>query len=188
MVCLRSALKVRMVVVDRFDIEKVKGLMLSCFCGIIKYRFHYATHNHSIMEGHMELAERYAYTVYTEKSFTAAAKALYISQPGLSAMITKLEKKLGFVIFDRSTIPLPVVIFAHGGGFVQPNDKRQGYIPVFAKALTKEGYAVVSPDYPVFDNLKEREAWNKTAGADRAAEAVYLAYQYTSRKTPKGSI
>lgn len=54
----------------------------------------------------MELAERYAYTVYTEKSFTAAAKALYISQPGLSAMITKLEKKLGFVIFDRSTVPL----------------------------------------------------------------------------------
>ena len=54
----------------------------------------------------MELAERYAYTVYTQKSFTAAAKSLYISQPGLSAMITKLEKKLNFQIFDRSTSPL----------------------------------------------------------------------------------
>ena len=54
----------------------------------------------------MELAERYAYEVYKQKSFTAAAKALYISQPGLSAMITKLEKNLGFRIFDRSTSPL----------------------------------------------------------------------------------
>ena len=54
----------------------------------------------------MELAERYAYAVYTQKSFTAAAKSLYISQPGLSAMITKLEKNLGFQIFDRSTSPL----------------------------------------------------------------------------------
>lgn len=54
----------------------------------------------------MELAERYAYAVYTQKSFTAAAKSLYISQPGLSAMITKLEKKLGFAIFDRSTAPV----------------------------------------------------------------------------------
>lgn len=54
----------------------------------------------------MELAERYAYRVYLEKSFTTAAKALYISQPGLSAMIGKLEKKLGFQIFDRSTAPL----------------------------------------------------------------------------------
>ena len=54
----------------------------------------------------MELAERYAYTVYTKKSFTAAAKELYISQPALSAMITKLEKSIGFRIFDRNTSPL----------------------------------------------------------------------------------
>lgn len=54
----------------------------------------------------MELAERYAYTVYTKKSFTAAAKELYISQPALSAMITKLEKRIGFRIFDRNTSPL----------------------------------------------------------------------------------
>ena len=54
----------------------------------------------------MELAERYAYRVYAAKSFTAAAKELYISQPALSAMITKLESTLGFRIFDRSTSPL----------------------------------------------------------------------------------
>ncbi len=58
------------------------------------------------MEVPVELAERYAYRVYTAKSFTAAAKELYISQPALSAMITKLEKSLGFRIFDRSSSPL----------------------------------------------------------------------------------
>ena len=79
--------------------------------------------------------------------------------------------------------PRPVVIFVHGG-FVIPNDKRQGYIPVFAKALTKAGYAVLSPDYPVFDNHEERAKWNKSMGADRAAEAVHLPI-CLYKKTPK---
>lgn len=74
--------------------------------------------------------------------------------------------------------PRPVVIFVHGGGFVRPNDKRQGYIPVFARALTAAGYTVVSPDYPVFDSLTERAKWNETDGADLAAEAVYRAYRF----------
>ena len=44
----------------------------------------------------------YAYAVYTEKSFTKAAKKLCISQPALSATIKKLETTLGHPIFDRS--------------------------------------------------------------------------------------
>ena len=48
----------------------------------------------------------YIYTVYTEKSFTQAAKKLYISQPSLSATIKKTEELLGFTIFDRSITPL----------------------------------------------------------------------------------
>ena len=86
---------------------------------------------------------------------------------------------------ENPTAPRPVVIFVHGGGFVRPNDKRQGYIPVFAKALTKAGYAVVSPDYPVFDNHEERAKWNKSMGADRAAEAVHLAYLYVQENAEK---
>ena len=78
--------------------------------------------------------------------------------------------------------PRPVVIFAHGGGFVRPNDKRQGYIPVFARALTAKGYAVVSPDYPVFDDHPHRATWNETQGADRAAEAVYRAYLFVKER------
>lgn len=86
---------------------------------------------------------------------------------------------------EAASAPRPVVIFAHGGGFVLPNDKRQGYIPIFARALTKEGYAVVSPDYPVFDNHEERAKWNDTRGADRAAEAIYRAYQYVKENAEK---
>lgn len=86
---------------------------------------------------------------------------------------------------ESSKQPRPVVIFVHGGGFVQPHNKRQGYIPVFAKALTKAGYAVVSPDYPIFDNSTERAKWNETLGADRAAEAVHLAYLYVKENAEK---
>ena len=48
----------------------------------------------------------YVYAVYTEKSFTKAAKKLYLSQPALSAMVKKAEQKIGMPIFDRSTSPL----------------------------------------------------------------------------------
>lgn len=43
----------------------------------------------------------YVYAVYEEKSFTRAAEKLYISQPSLSATIGKLEKSLGYPIFNR---------------------------------------------------------------------------------------
>ena len=54
----------------------------------------------------MELAARYAFMVYEKKSFSAAAKALFISQPALSAAISRLEEELGFRIFDRKSVPL----------------------------------------------------------------------------------
>jgi len=54
----------------------------------------------------METVAKYAYEVYKKESFTKAAEALYISQPSLSAAISRLEKELGFYIFDRSSIPL----------------------------------------------------------------------------------
>lgn len=51
----------------------------------------------------MELAAQYAYKIYEKGSFSAAARALYISQPALSSMIGKLETELGFKIFLRTT-------------------------------------------------------------------------------------
>lgn len=48
----------------------------------------------------------YVLEVYKEKSFSAAAKNLYISQPSLSASIKRIEEKAGTAIFDRSTQPV----------------------------------------------------------------------------------
>jgi len=54
----------------------------------------------------MNLAEKYVYEIYREKSFSRAAKKLYIAQSSLSLTVQKLEKNLGFIIFDRSTSPV----------------------------------------------------------------------------------
>ncbi len=48
----------------------------------------------------------YVYAVYQERSFTRAAQKMYLSQPALSAMVKKAEKKVGLPLFDRSTSPL----------------------------------------------------------------------------------
>lgn len=50
----------------------------------------------------------YIYKIYEEKSFTEAAKKLFISQPSLSATVKKAEDELGFKIFDRSSTPLTI--------------------------------------------------------------------------------
>ena len=48
----------------------------------------------------------YIYEVYKENSFSKAAQKLFISQPSLSANVKRVEKKIGYPIFDRSTKPL----------------------------------------------------------------------------------
>lgn len=53
----------------------------------------------------------YVYEVYKTRSFSKAAKNLFISQPSLSATIKRIEQKIGYPIFDRSTKPLGVTEF-----------------------------------------------------------------------------
>jgi len=55
--------------------------------------------------------KKYVYEVYKEKSFSRAAKNLFISQPSLSARIKKVEEQLGAPIFDRSTTPVKLTQF-----------------------------------------------------------------------------
>lgn len=43
---------------------------------------------------------KYVYEVYKERSFSNAARNLYISQPALSGMIKKIEKNIGMPLFD----------------------------------------------------------------------------------------
>lgn len=50
----------------------------------------------------------YVYEVYKERSFSKAANNLYISQPSLSGTIKRIEKEIGYEIFDRSTKPIGV--------------------------------------------------------------------------------
>jgi len=49
---------------------------------------------------------KYVYAVYKERSFSRAAESLYISQPALSAMVKKVEAKVGMELFDRTTNPI----------------------------------------------------------------------------------
>lgn len=49
---------------------------------------------------------KYVLKVAEEKSFSLAAKKLYISQPSLSQLILKLEEKIGVPLFDRNCTPL----------------------------------------------------------------------------------
>ena len=43
--------------------------------------------------------KEYVYEVYKTGSFSKAAEKLYITQPSLSAMVKKVEKKLGAADF-----------------------------------------------------------------------------------------
>lgn len=51
---------------------------------------------------------RYCLEVEESKNITLAAKHLFISQPALSKQLNKLEKELGFQIFDRARSPITV--------------------------------------------------------------------------------
>ncbi|MEA4964703.1 MAG: LysR family transcriptional regulator [Oscillospiraceae bacterium] len=53
----------------------------------------------------------YIYMVYTEKSFSKAAKKLFISQPSLSAAVKKVETELGVEIFNRTNTSVQLTTF-----------------------------------------------------------------------------
>ncbi|MBE5925500.1 MAG: LysR family transcriptional regulator [Lachnospiraceae bacterium] len=59
------------------------------------------------MEAYMDidLHGNYVLCIYKEGNLSRAAKQLGISQPALSMAISNLEKKLGYKIFDKSTLP-----------------------------------------------------------------------------------
>ena len=48
----------------------------------------------------------YIYEVFLERSFSKAARKLYVSQPALSMAVKKVEEDLGITVFDRSANPL----------------------------------------------------------------------------------
>lgn len=62
----------------------------------------------------------------------------------------------------------PAILWFHGGGFRPGNDKRQVYIPRFAKAFAARGYVGIAPDYRVRANPDAN--WGGTV-ADAIADA-----------------
>lgn len=66
--------------------------------------------------------------------------------------------------------PRPVICFVHGGGFLQPCDRKQSYISYFAQKLLPEGYALAVPDYPLFDSET-----GLAAAGDEYAQSGYAA-------------
>lgn len=69
----------------------------------------------------LDTTTRYVFEVYRLKSVSAAAKALFISQPALSAAIQKAEKELGAPIFNRKT--LPFTLTAEGKIYMEAIEK-----------------------------------------------------------------
>lgn len=50
--------------------------------------------------------QHYIQVIAESRSFTKAAERLFVSQPSLSHLVAKAEKRLGVPLFDRSTTPL----------------------------------------------------------------------------------
>ena len=73
----------------------------------------------------------YVYEVYKEKSFSGAAKNLFVSQPALSSAIKKTETRLGITIFDRSS--QPIALTEEGRVFIDAAEK----ILAIRKGLTE---------------------------------------------------
>ncbi len=63
----------------------------------------------------------YVYEVYKVKSFSQAAKNMFISQPALSASIKKVETKLGITIFDRGS--QPIALTEEGRVYIESAEK-----------------------------------------------------------------
>lgn len=72
----------------------------------------------------------YVYEVYKEKSFSKAAENLYISQPALSAMVKKVEGKVGMPLFDRTTTPIQLTDC--GRKYIKTAEKIMGLEDEFA--------------------------------------------------------
>lgn len=107
----------------------------------------------------------------------------FCTMPDLFGQPAELQTDL--ITLDGPTpgTPLPVVIFVHGGGFIEPNDKRQAYISRFARQFTAAGYAVLSPDYPQYADQEELDARGDARKAmGTAGQAIHHLYEFLSRQ------
>ncbi len=86
-------------------------------------------------------AMKYAYEISKEKSFSKAAKKLFISQPSLSITIKKLERNLGVTLFDRSSMPIQLteagqVYMEMAGQIIAIQDNMESYVKDYTELKT----------------------------------------------------
>lgn len=79
----------------------------------------------------------YVYEVYKEKSFSKAAKNLFISQPSLSATVKRIEARVGYPIFNRNTSPLSLT--ECGERYIQSVEQIMAIQNTFASFLNDLG-------------------------------------------------
>lgn len=103
-------------------------------------------------------ANEYVYEVYKERSFSKAAKNLFISQPSLSGTIKRVEEEIGYEIFDRSTKPIGVT------------DIGEKYIKTIEKILKLERHFI-----QYVNDVDDLKAGNVSVGGTQ---------QYTSYMLP----
>ena len=99
----------------------------------------------------------YVYMVYQEKSFSKAAKKLFMTQPALSAAVKKVEKDIGLPLFDRSHSPLRLT------------DAGQAYI----EAATKI-FQIQKNMHRYISDLAELESGNLIIGGTNFVTACFL--------------
>jgi len=78
--------------------------------------------------------------------FTVVEDIPFGQSPNADGEIETLRLDLYLPVKD-ATLPRPAILWFHGGGFRPGNDKRQVYIPWFAKAFAARGYVGIAPDY-----------------------------------------
>ncbi len=87
----------------RFIVYNIYGFFIST-CKSSYLELVYLKSSGLFYRGDMMLEQKVLYfiTVAEEKSFSAASKKLYLSQPNLSKQVMLLEREIGVTLFDRS--------------------------------------------------------------------------------------
>jgi acetyl esterase/lipase len=90
-----------------------------------------------------EEATRYLVPVYEVQ---VVGDIVFGHSPNEDGQVEALRLDL-YLPVDKSALLRPAVMWFHGGGFRPGNDKRQIYIPWFAKAFASRGYVGIAADY-----------------------------------------
>ena len=78
----------------------------------------------------------YITTVADCRSITAAARKLYISQPSLSHIVSKVEQDVGVKLFDRGTSPLTIT---YAGEKYVETARQQNLPLIFRQCVQRTG-------------------------------------------------